>query len=84
MQHIEIYGQSGCRYCALAMRYLEAFQLPVVYRDIAESNHRREMFARNPDAATVPQIFIGDTLIGGHDQLVVIPLSQLQQMIGGQ
>lgn len=82
MTKIEIYGQAGCSFCFKAKAYATGHKLPFVYRDIADPNDRREMFARNPKATTVPQIFIGDTLIGGHDDLVAIPLPQLHQMIG--
>jgi glutaredoxin 3 len=33
---------------------------------------REEMLARAPDAATVPQIFIGDTHVGGSDDLAAL------------
>ena len=81
---IEIYGQDGCSYCKKARLYAEGWRLPFVYRDITDTTDRAEMFRRNPAARTVPQIFIGDRLIGGFDELVRIPLSQLQQMIGGK
>lgn len=82
MKTVEIYGQKGCRYCVAAVEYARSMNLPHVYRDIADPHARKEMFLRNPVAKTVPQIFIGDTLIGGHDEFVARPLAQLQQMIG--
>jgi glutaredoxin len=82
MKKIEIYGQPGCLFCAKAVRYLQAFDLAVLYRDITDPQSRNEMLARNPAAKTVPQIFIGARLIGGHDDLIAIPLNKLQQMIG--
>jgi glutaredoxin len=82
--NVEIYGQAGCGWCSRAKRHLEAFQIPHVYRDLAEPGRLEELKRRFPDVQTVPQVFIGDLHIGGHDELVTIPLSHLQQMIGGQ
>lgn len=84
MKVIEIFGQSGCLYCARAYHRAKAFQFAVTYRDIAISGNREEMFARYPEAKTVPQIFIGDAHVGGHDAFVAIPVSQLQQMVKNQ
>lgn len=82
MTKIDIYGQSTCAYCDRAVAYCTEHQLPFVYRDIANSTDRAEMFARNPQATTVPQIFIGTRRIGGFDDLRARPLSEIQQMIG--
>ena len=82
MRKIEIYGQKACSYCIKAIHFAGENQLPFVYRDIADSSAREEMFRRNPAATTVPQIFIGETLIGGFTELEQTPISQIQQMIG--
>lgn len=83
MRAIEIYGQPECVYCRRAVEFCEARGLDYVYRDIREYDARAEMMRRNPQAATVPQIFIGEKLIGGHAELVAHNSEQLQQMIGG-
>lgn len=82
MKVIEIYGQKGCGFCVRAVEYAEEHELPHLYRDIANAADRADMFKRNPDAKTVPQIFIGDRAIGGFGDLKAFPLPQLQQMIG--
>lgn len=82
MKTLEIYGQRGCDYCIDAIAFAQGNSLPVVYRDIVDLHTRNEMFRRNPAAKTVPQIFIGDVLIGGFVELSQTPLNQLQQMIG--
>jgi glutaredoxin 3 len=82
MKTIEIYGQKGCGFCSRAVEFCQSAEYAFVYRDIADAQHRSEMFARNPQAKTVPQIFVGDTLVGGFDDLKALPTSQLQQMIG--
>lgn len=82
MKKIEIYGQSGCGYCKRAVEFCEIHALPFIYRNIENRADRLEMFRRNSHAQTVPQIFIGDRLIGGYDNLSAYEISQLQQMIG--
>ncbi|MER9176321.1 glutaredoxin [Mesorhizobium sp. M0955] len=79
---VEVYGQPGCGWCVKAVEHLKALSVPHRYLDITVAGYRTDMFARNPEAKTVPQIFVGRRLIGGHDDLVAIPLNQLQQMIG--
>ncbi|MBA8881721.1 glutaredoxin [Phyllobacterium myrsinacearum] len=82
MRSIDVYGKENCRYCKDAVTLLDHYELPYVYRDVADEASRLEVFRRNPATATFPQIFIGETLIGGCDDLVATPLSRLQQMIG--
>ncbi|RWI35419.1 glutaredoxin [Mesorhizobium sp.] len=79
---VEVYGRPGCSWCLKAVAHLKDFNVPHKYLDITDPGYRADMFARNPQAKTVPQIFVGRRLIGGHDDLVAIPLNQLQQMIG--
>lgn len=82
MTAIDVYGQENCRFCKDAVAYLELHKLPFVYRDLKSAADLTEMLRRNPKAKQVPQIFIGETHIGGCSELIVMPLSQLQQMIG--
>lgn len=84
MNDITIYGQDRCYHCVRAKTHLQAANIPFTYRDIADPAEKAEMFRRNPKAETVPQIFVGERLIGGADQLVALPLPELQQMIGGK
>lgn len=82
MQVIEIYGQKNCLYCDKAKEFSSNNNFPFVYRDIENVAERQEMLRRNPSAQTVPQIFIGDTLVGGFLELSQTPIHQIQQMIG--
>jgi glutaredoxin len=84
MQQIEIYGQQNCGYCVKAVAFCEDHELPFVYRAVSDRSVLREMLTRNPAAETVPQIFIGEHLVGGFSELSALPISQLQQMIGGK
>lgn len=81
MKLIEIYGQTNCSYCKRAQEFCQTFDLPFVYRDISDPAARAEMFRRNSQATTVPQIFVGERHIGGYDDLSVLPIPSLQQLM---
>lgn len=82
MKLIEIYGQPGCEWCVKAAEFCRQNNYRFVYRDISFQSDRLEMFARNPDARTVPQVFVGDHCIGGCRELMALPHLQIQQLIG--
>lgn len=67
---IDIYTKFGCGYCHRAKKLLDA--KGVAYNEIDVTfggKDRQAMLQRAPDARTVPQIFIGDTHVGGSDDL---------------
>jgi glutaredoxin len=83
--NVEIYGKPNCIYCTRAKAMCEENNLPYVYRDIEEDPLIREEFdSRTNFATTVPQIFIGTTLIGGFNEFAVaLKLGQIEQLLGG-
>lgn len=67
---VEIYSKSNCSYCVMAMNF---FDLKGIKYDVYSTDDPKifqEMLMRNPQARTVPQIFIDDKLIGGYTDLV--------------
>ena len=67
---VVIYTKFGCGFCYRAKRLLDQKGVEYVEHDITMGGPRRdEMLARAPMARTVPQIFIGDTYVGGSDDL---------------
>ena len=73
MKAIRIYTTPICPYCVRAKSLLAkkgaAFEEIDVFMD-AEA--REEMLAKSGGARTVPQIFIGDTYVGGCDELYAL------------
>jgi len=70
MKQIDIYTTPMCGYCHMAKRLLK--KKGVRFNEInvmGDEAARAEMLARAPGARTVPQIFIGDTYVGGSDEL---------------
>jgi glutaredoxin 3 len=69
VQKVVMYSTSWCPYCERARSLLERKQ--VVFEEIdidARPDARTEMVARS-GRRTVPQIFIGETHVGGCDDL---------------
>lgn len=70
---VTIYTKFACGYCARAKRLLDEKGVDYVEHDITMGGSKRdEMLDRAPNARTVPQIFIGDTHVGGSDDLAAL------------
>ena len=64
-----MYATNWCGYCARARALLESRNVPFEEIDVdARPEARAEMMARS-GRRTVPQIFIGETHVGGSDVL---------------
>jgi glutaredoxin 3 len=73
MKPVRIYTTPICPYCVRAKSLLTkkgaSFEEVDVFMDEAA---RDEMLAKSGGARTVPQIFIGDTHVGGCDELYAL------------
>ena len=70
---VEIYTKAFCPYCWRAKELLES--KGVEYREIAVDyggEAREQMIERANGRTTVPQVFIREQHIGGHDDLVAL------------
>ncbi|MGY9045620.1 glutaredoxin [Puniceibacterium antarcticum] len=70
MQTVEIYTSPLCGFCHAAKRLLT--QKGVTFSEVdvlANPDRKPEMIQRAGGARTVPQIFVGDTHVGGCDEL---------------
>jgi glutaredoxin 3 len=73
MPKIEIYTKWTCGYCARAKALLEKKGAAFDEYDISmDPAKREEMIQRSGGRMTVPQIFFGDTHIGGSDDLAAL------------
>lgn len=67
---VVIYTKFGCGFCYRAKRLLDSKGVNYVEHDITMGGSKRDdMLERAPGARTVPQIFIGQTHVGGSDDL---------------
>ncbi|MGR3485362.1 MAG: glutaredoxin 3 [Paracoccaceae bacterium] len=70
MQPIDIYTTPLCGFCHAAKRLLGAKGAAFTEIDLSRHPERRaEMVQRANGGRTVPQIFVGDTHVGGCDDL---------------
>ncbi len=73
MKTVRIYTTPICPYCVRAKSLLQKKGVDVVEIDIYMSDEaRQEMQANSGGARTVPQIFVGDTHVGGCDDLYAL------------
>jgi glutaredoxin 3 len=73
MQHVKMYTTAVCPYCVRAKQILKAKGVAQIEEiridaDVAQREHMMQITQRR----TVPQIFIGDTHVGGCDDLMAL------------
>jgi len=77
MKNITVYVKSGCAYSAGALRLLNEKGLEYDEINITdEPELRDEMIERAGGKSTTPQIFFGETHIGGFDELQELDRTQ--------
>ena len=70
MKQVEIYTSPLCGYCSAAKRLLNDKGVNFLEIDVLSNPDRKpEMVQRANGGRTVPQIFVGDTHVGGYDDL---------------
>ncbi|MEO0829758.1 MAG: glutaredoxin 3 [Pseudomonadota bacterium] len=73
MPNVEIYTSPLCGYCHAAKRLLSAKSVSFTEVDLSTQPEKRsEMLDRAGGRHTVPQIFIGETHVGGYDDLAAL------------
>ena len=65
-----IWSKDFCGYCDRAKRLLEQKGIKYEERKIGSGWTKEQLLESVPAARSVPQIFLDDKLIGGHDDLV--------------
>jgi glutaredoxin 3 len=79
-----IYSTGWCPYCDRARGLLE--RKGIAFREIKvdeDASQRDAMLKRTGGRRTVPQIFVGDRLIGGYDDLYALDKAgELDKLIG--
>lgn len=69
MQNVVIYSKSWCPFCIQAKRLLQAKQVNFTEIDVEREPAKMQEMMQNSGRRTVPQIWVGDTHIGGCDDL---------------
>lgn len=70
MKEVVVYSSSRCPYCVKAKRLLDSKNVQYKEIDITDDDEARtKLIEKSNGMRTVPQIFIGDTHVGGCDDL---------------
>ena len=69
---VEIYAASWCSYCTRAKVLLDHKNVDFNEIDVTTGGVRKTEMIERSGRRTVPQIFINDRHIGGHDDLVAL------------
>ncbi len=69
MQEVLVYTTRACAYCVHAKRLLAARGIPYREVDLTFDPATRSALMARTGLLTVPQIFIGEELVGGYDDL---------------
>lgn len=84
MSDVTIYTRQLCGYCSAAVKLLSKKGVDFDEKDATfEPALRQEMIQRANGASTFPQIFVGDTHVGGCDDLMAMDRAgKLDQLLG--
>lgn len=69
MVPVTLYTTPICPYCVAAKRFLDKKGVPYTEVDVSGDDARRQWLVEVTGQRTVPQIFVGQTSIGGYTDL---------------
>jgi glutaredoxin 3 len=72
MASVTIYTKSWCPYCSAAKELLTRKGVAFMEREITGKADLKDEMVKRSGRATVPQIFVGDTHVGGCDDLYAL------------
>ena len=83
---VEIYTRPGCGYCTAAKSLLTRKKADFAELNIAaDPNFRQQMYDRAGAGSTFPQIFIGQTHVGGCNELYALDRAgKLDALLAGE
>ena len=83
---IKIYTRPGCGYCTAAKSLLTRKKADFTELNIAsDPNFRQQMYDRAGAGSTFPQIFIGQTHVGGCNELYALDRAgKLDALLAGE
>jgi thioredoxin reductase (NADPH) len=83
LMSIVIYTKSSCPYCVMAKQLLESKGVEWTEIDIESEAGRRDEMIQRSGQMTVPQIFVGETHVGGFDDLSAMEgAGELDSLLG--
>ena len=86
LPHVIVYCTPTCPYCQRALALLDSKQVAYELINVDDAPHKRaQMRELAKGRNSVPQIFIGDTHVGGCDELMALHESgNLDELLAGE
>jgi glutaredoxin 3 len=73
MPQVTMYSTQVCPYCVMAEKLLQRKGVPNLEKILIDQDPaQREVMMTRTGRRTVPQIYIGETHVGGYDDLVAL------------
>ncbi len=69
MKTVTVYSTTWCPYCVAAKRFLDGKKVPWQEINLTDDDEGRAALVEKSGRRTVPQIYVGETHIGGYDDL---------------
>ena len=69
MAPVKLYSTDYCGYCRAAKSFFKDRKIPFEEIDLSGDDAGREALRTRTGRSTVPQIFVGETHVGGYDDL---------------
>lgn len=81
---ITVYTTNACPYCSRAKALLQSRGLEFEEINLGRDPETRVELSRRTGMMTFPQILVGDTVVGGFDELAAADRSgRLAELVGG-
>ena len=73
MSKVVVYKSRFCGYCTAAIRFLQnEKKQEVEVIDLSNDHEKRMELVQQTGHRTVPLIFIGETFVGGYDEMIAL------------
>jgi glutaredoxin 3 len=72
MQKVTIYTTDYCPYCTKVKNFFDKKGISYEEIDLSKDPERRSALVAQTKLRTVPQVFIGDTFVGGCDDTIAM------------
>ena len=80
---VTLYGNETCPWCGAARMLLAQRGIAYTDKSVSKDPAAMDEMVNRSGSRTVPQIFVGDTHVGGYDELSSLDASgELQQLLG--
>jgi glutaredoxin 3 len=84
MSKVRMYCTATCPYCQMALRLLDRKGVEVEKIRVDLEPGLREEMTRLTGKTSVPQIYVGDTLVGGYSDLAELDMEgELDELLAG-